>query len=218
MKLPLLTLMGWLLSAPLAFAQSAPNPAPRHSTLLDVSGALGAQRGYGAASAWRLWGLTGSDRFQAGIGARATVFFLPEQLYEGQTEPRDNSLRVLATRPVAFNAALHLRARVAGPVRVGFNIDLVGFTVGDEPLSRQFAPMDVTVGTGFAQPVRANVLLGGRRDRGSLNSDFYVSADVSPKLNAHAGFSHVVNAYELNGQRFQRFANLVSLGLMYRLR
>lgn len=218
MKHLVFALLALAASSPLARAQSATQPAGRHSTLLDVAGGAGARRGYGALSGWRLWGLTPDGRFQAGVGARATVFFLPDQAYRGQTVSAENSLRVAASNIVTLNTALHLRARVAGPVRVGFNIDLVGVSLGSNPSSQQFEPMGSKVGMGSAEPVRTNVLLGGRRDRGSINSDFYASADVSPTLSIHAGFSHVVNAYELDGQRFQHFANLGSLGLAYQLR
>ena len=185
-------------------------------TLLDATGAVGARRGYGALAAWRLWSPFQQHRVQAGLGVRTTVFFLPAQMYERQTGPAATQLELPGTQAVALNAALHLRARVAGPVRVGFNIDLAGLTLGSRVCGQR-------TGTGpteaiTAVPVRGNLLLGGRRDRGTLNSDFYLSTDLTSRYSVHAGFSHVVNAYAVNGQRYQRFANLAALGVSYQLR
>lgn len=186
------------------------------TTLLDGTAALGARRGYVAASAWQLWSPFGQQRLQAGLGFRATGFFLPGQSYDAQNGATDATLHLPAGRHVALNAALHLRARVAGPVRVGFNIDLAGLTLGPSLCGQRLqAGMAERA---VARPVRGNLLLGGTQDRGTLNSDFYVSVDVAAHYSVHAGFSHVVNAYAVGDQRFQRFANQAALGVAYRLR
>lgn len=117
-------------------------------------------------------------------------------------------------RLVALNAALHLRARVVGRFRVGFTIDLVGLTLG----SGKSYGHGQLIGT--LRPTRVNLLLGGEKDRGSLNSEFYVSADLTPHLSVRAGLSHVVNAYEIKSAskssiQYRIFGNLGLLGVSY---
>ena len=197
---------GWPLAA--VRAQSGP-ATPRPATVLDLTGASGPTLHYGSAAAWRLWGLDAAGRFQAGVGVRASHFFADSYALGTQAEPNQAGVQVARPRLTSFNAAFHLRARVAGPVRLGFNLDAVGLTVGPDRTTGNPA-QDL-------HPVRGNLLLGGRRDRGSLNSELYAAVALPRGLSLRAGYSHLVTAYETDADRYHRFHNLAALGLSYQL-
>ncbi|MBC8084832.1 MAG: hypothetical protein H7Z21_16665, partial [Hymenobacter sp.] len=66
-------------------------------------------------------------------------------------------------------------------------------------------------------PTRGNLLLGGSRDRGSLNSEFYLAAALPRGLGLRAGWSHIVTGYETDASTYHRFHNLAALGVSYSL-
>lgn len=199
-----------------ARAQSSP-PTARNATVFDLTGAAGPTLNYASAAAWRLWGLDAAGRFQVGLGGRVSHFFAASYDLARQTEPDGPAVQVPTPRLTSFNAAFHLRARVAGPLRLGFNLDAAGLTVGPErpqatAVGRGSTPAEVLV-----RPVPGNLLLGGRRDRGSLNSEFYAAVALPRGWSLRAGWSHLVTAYASDADRYRRFRNLAALGLSYEL-
>lgn len=158
-----------------------------------------------------------AGRLQVGLGVRASHFFAKGYALDRQTEPDGPGVQVPSPSLTSFNAAFHLRARVAGPVRLGFNLDVAGLTLGpdraqataDGPGS---PPAEVPL-----RPVTGNLLLGGRRDRGSLNSELYAAVSLSRALSVRVGYSHIVTAYQSDADRYRRFRNLAALGLSYQL-
>lgn len=202
-----------LLGAALAPGAARAQSAPRHATVLDLTGAVGPTLNYGSAVAWRLWGLDAAGRFQAGAGVRVSHFFAEGYTLDHQAGPEDFSIQVPEPRLTSFNAAFHLRARVAGPLQLGFNLDVAGLTVGP---GRTREAAAAAVGTPV-RPVRGNLLLGGTRDRGSLNSEFYAALALPRGLSVRAGLSHLVTGYQDDATRFRRFRSLAALGLSYQL-
>ena len=196
-----------------ARAQGGPPAAP-NATVLDLTGAAGPTLHYASGAAWRLWGLGAGGRCQAGLGVRVSHFFAGSYVLDRQTGPDDFLVEVPAPRLTALNAAFHVRARVAGPVRLGFNLDVAGVTVGPGRTRDAGGPSPANAAL---RPVAANLLLGGSRDRGSLNSEAYVAVALPHGLRLRAGLSHVVTAYESDAGRYRRFRNLAALGLSYQL-
>ncbi len=216
-----------LLALPLAAAAQTAPTTPRHATVLDLGGAVGPTLNYGSVAAWRLWGLDAAGRLQVGLGVRGTHFFADEATYDGQNV-RENSanqsqytLYVPSPRITALNIALQLRARVAGPVRVGFSIDLAGLSTGPERVGRADGTLfNIAPNRAGTRPVRQNLLLGGNRDRGSLNSELYAAVDLPRNFSLRGGYSHLVTAFEQyafldDAGRYRRFSNLAVLGLNY---
>ncbi|WP_156109434.1 hypothetical protein [Hymenobacter sp. APR13] len=191
-----------------AQAQRTPPPA-RHATVMDLTGAVGPTLTYASAAAWRLWGLDPGGRFQVGAGLRASHYFTDSYELVRQAGPGEASLGVLAPRLYSLNAAFHLRARVAGPVRLGFNLDAAGLSFGPD--------RSPTAPGGQLQPTRGNLLLGGSRDRGSLNSEFYLAVSLPRGLQLRAGWSHIVTGHERDATTYHRFHDLAALGLSYTL-
>lgn len=209
--LPLFSLCA--LSCGAAHAQTAPVP-PRHATVLDLTGATGPTLNYASTAAWRLWGVGAAGRLQAGLGVRASHFFANGLALDNQTTPGAPSIQVWEPQLTALNAAFHLRARVVGPLRLGFNLDVAGVSFGAARPQGEVvgAPVGMAV-----RPVRANLLLGGTRDRGSLNSEFYAAVALPRGLSLRAGWSHIATAYVSDADRYRRFRNLAALGVSYQL-
>jgi len=183
--------------------------------VLDLTRAVGPSLNYASVAGWRLWGLDAAGRFQVGLGVRGSYYFADNLTLNRQSSGDAQVLRVPSPRLEAINAAFHIRALVAGPLRVGFNLDLAGVSFGPERaggydgLITQVPPI--------ARPTGGNVLLGGSKDRGSLNSELYASLALPAKLSLRVGYTHQVTGYEAEGSRFRRFYNLAALGLSYQL-
>ena len=204
----------------LPLCATAQTPPARHATVFDLTGAVGPTLNYTSAAAWQLWGLDQGGRFQMGLGVRASYFFAEANDYYAQTGPSTYSLAVQKPQQFALNAAFHLRARVAGPVRIGFNLDALGVTVGaDRPgvlgsSDGVLLPVSAQVS---ARPVRGNLLKGGTPDIGSLNTELYASVALPRGFSVRVAYCHIVTAYEANDYRYRRFRNLAALGLSYQL-
>jgi hypothetical protein len=207
-----LAMLAALLPAFTASAQLA--GPPRHATLVDLTGAAGSELYYTALAGWRLWGLAQGGRLQAGLGGRVTYFWGPANELDRQNGAAPPAALVVPQpRLLALNLALHLRARVAGPVRLGFNLDLLGASFGPGRTAETTSSAAIPE----VRPVRNNVLLGGLADQGTLNSELYASLALPHHLSVRGGWSHVVTAYEVNDTRYRRFRNLAALGLSYQL-
>lgn len=101
------------------------------------------------------------------------------------------------------------------------NIDLVGFGFGG-PRTGWYEATDPTQsGAEQASPSALNLLLGGTRDRGQLNSEFYVSYTLTPDWRLRAGLSHFFsevttdNAKDFGNRRFRLIRNLFFLAGAY---
>ena len=221
---------------PLLAPAQTPLPRPaRHATVLDLTAASGPTLNAASAAAWRLWGLDKAGRLQAGLGLRASHYFADAATFDSQNQPADVTLAVREPRTLALNLALHLRARVAGPVSLGFNLDAVGVSFGpDRPGERTYPPpppgppqpvppSPILPGwlpgpfSDRTRPVSDNLLLGGLRDRGSLNSELYGSVALPGGFSVRAGYCHLVTAQTTDGYRFRRFRNLASVGVSWQL-
>lgn len=208
-----------LAGLPLGGARAQTRPADaRHATVLDLTGAVGPTLNYASAAAWRLWGLDRAGRFQVGVGGRVAHFFAADYALDPQAGPAAYGIQVARPNVTSFNAAFHLRARVAGPLRLGFNLDALGLSVGPERSRQALAAGPASPADGPVRPVPANVLLGGLPDRGSLNSELYAAVALAGGLSLRVGYSHVTTGYEDDASRFRRFRNLAALGLSYQLR
>ena len=208
---PFLLLLG------LPFLASAQTTPGRHATVLDLTGAVGPSLNYGSVAGWRLWGLDEAGRFQVGLGVRGSYYFANDLALDSQSgEAPAQVLLVPRPRLGAINAAFHVRALVAGPLRVGFNLDLAGVSFGPERVSAYDSPINIA--PPIAKPTSGNLLLGGSKDRGSLNSELYASVALPAGLSVRVGYSHLVTGYEEGRNlRYRRFYNLAALGLSYQL-
>ena len=206
--------------------------------LLDVAGGPGLRLNpssalTGALSGWLMWHSTRQplqpegavepfpSRFAFGGGLRLThLRSSGSDRFEGRAAAEGMALEVNDPQLTALNLAMHLRLRVLGkperhPLSVGFNIDLGGFSFGPARTALQ-VPLSVPPTFNYAtRPVRANVLLGNKNDRGTLNSELYLAWKATPRLALRGGWAHVASGYAHAGARYQRFTNLMIVGLSY---
>ena len=194
-------------------------PAQQLANAVDGSFGVGSGFARAAISAVHRIAVVPS-RAWLGFGIRAT-------LYSG--DPRDFTNRgsqqggLTASLTIDFPAVYGLNAAVAGDLQlvgllgIGFNLDLIGVATG--PTRRS--------GAIEAKPAVGSQFRYGPADRGSLNSEFFVSLAVAHGVRVRAGSSHFVLGYEVTDRsgvgvtgapssRYQRFFTLpfiaVSLG------
>ncbi len=195
------------LSVVLLAALTLPGALPAQAWHTDLSAGFGADGRRVAISALReAW--RPATRLSVAIGGRLTW-------YGGDTV--DFALRdaepacgdfgcIAATKPIApsilgLNLFGEVRLRVARPVELGANLDLFGAALGADDAARW------------------SLFLYGNRDRGSLNSEFFASVDVTRRMRLRGGLSHYVIGYQAprnddgGPERYQRFFNAVFIAV-----
>ena len=112
-------------------------------------------------------------------------------------------------------------------MNAGFNIDLVGVSVGRKGSG-------ILTGNGItridpgAKPTTVNLLLTGDHDRGTLNSEFFVRYTLNDRLRLKAVYQFIFVEYETQAikqafsdgsanNRFRNKANNFGLGITYHL-
>ncbi len=142
--------------------------------------------------------------FRVGGGLRFTN-------WQRQSELRINSSYKLSKLSVsALNLAILIEMDITSEFVMGFNIDAFGASSGDE--------VDLIGGSPVtAKPVTTNILLGGKPDRGSLNSEYYIAYKYL-NYRLATGLSHQVTEYRSvddSAGKLQRFFDTAFLRLDY---
>ena len=100
---------------------------------------------------------------------------------------RTEILAVSGVRTFALNLALSARVRVVAGLELGANIDLVGVGFGrSRPVSSGGVETE-------AAPPALNLLALGRKDQGTLDSEFFVAWWFDERVAVRAGASHLVS-------------------------
>lgn len=167
---------------------------------LDVS--FGADEGIRVAfSATRTTPVFGG-RARVGLALRGTLYSGDSTAFTNRGTVVGGLAPSMTIEPWVAAAALAVVAegRLGRGWRAGMNLDVVGVALGPTR----------TTGTVEAKPARWSSFRYGNRDRGSLNSEFYASYDLSSRLTVRAGFSHYVLGYEATDpsfgtSRYQKF-------------
>jgi hypothetical protein len=119
-----------------------------------------------------------SIQFKAGLGVRWTRLNSSEfAIYKNEEIVDDLSLN-------AYNIAFFSEAHYNNWV-VGFNIDLLGQTSGDNS----------NINGTNQDPSSFNMLRGGENDEGTLNSEFWFGRRLD-NLTIRGGMAHIVTQYE----------------------
>lgn len=124
------------------------------------------------------------------IGLRASTF---QGSKLGTYSP--SSIQIQEDGLWTLNLALQIQREVFSNWVLGLNIDCLGASFASKR------------GTASAQPL--NLLLGGRNDRGSLLSEFFVGYRWGNHV-VRTGLNHAVQEWKFEGssEKFQRFFNL----------
>lgn len=229
MRFPSRALLVAIGLVPMLAAARAPDPGARHFQTVD--GSLGfARERVTAALSWNHLYAPWPRRLAFGLGARFTSFAGfgrltfrtgdPDLIRAGEV----NRLVIEDALVGSVNLQLLAIGRVVGPIEVGFDIDLVGFSFGPGR-SGDYESADAAL----AGPRRARVssfdlLLVDIRDRGQLNSEFFVGWRLADAWTVRAGLSHVATEYRTvdpldhGNRRFRRFTSQLLVGVSRRLR
>jgi len=198
------------------------------SQTVDLAGGVGSSRFTGALSWNQFYGLF-DQRLHVGLGARLTSFFgsgaVPYTTADASLISANtvNTLTVRDPQAHSLNAQFLIRFRAVAALELGFDIDLVGFAFGPSRTG-DYAATDPQ----FAGPQPASVsgfdlLLLGKRDRGQLDSEFFLAWWFTEKLAIRAGLSHFATGYTTDNNldngadRFRVSQNLGFLALSWRL-
>jgi hypothetical protein len=222
----------WLLAlllASLAPAARGLDLGPRLGQEVSASVAVAPGRATAAAS-WLLVLDALPGRLHLGAGARVMGFGSFEPLEFSTGDPdliasgQTTSLVVPDARVLSLNLVVQAVVRLVGPLEVGANIDLAGFSLGPERTGDHRTSDPAFAGPQPARVSSPNLLLIGNRDRGQLDSEFFLGWRVTEALTLRAGLSHVATEYltldpvDSGNRRFRRFTSQPFLAMAWRLR
>ena len=186
---------------------------PASAQGFDLDASMGYSRAAWRAAASSQWRLRLGSRLTLGTGLRLTYYDGEPASYrnQGQTSTALSDQLQIDPAVWGFNVMVSAQARLVGSLAAGANIDLVGVAGGP---TRQ-------AGAVALEPARGSLLLYGDRDRGSLNSEFFVALPLGPRLELRGGMSHFVVGYQARdastATRYLRFDTVPFVGLRWRL-
>jgi len=188
---------------------------------VDVSTGFGSGTVTAALGEVSAFGLFGG-RLRLGAGPRLLGVFGGDGLAFSTADAdliaagRTETFPVSGVRTGALNLALSVRVRIVAGLELGANIDLVGVGFGrTRPVSSGGIQTE-------ASPPTRNLLALGRKDQGTLDSEFFVAWWFDERLAIRAGASHVetelVTAQPLQdgNDRFRRTSTLFFVAVTFR--
>ncbi|MEO6582674.1 MAG: hypothetical protein ABIO05_00025 [Ferruginibacter sp.] len=236
----------FLFATVLSFAQQQ-NNLSRNNTFLDLSATVGSVQGTVAGSYVYNWKFGRNKRFEAGLGLRNTTYFGTKKefitagpakltrtsttpfliFFAGQREANFDTLTVQRPFTNSLNATINLGYSISNNLYAGFNIDLIGFTVGSKT-SAILKSNGNTTTEPVAKPAAFNLLLTGDHDYGSLNSEFFLKYKVADRWAVKALYQFIFIEYKTTTTqqvapdgtevtRFRNKANNFGVGVSYSL-
>jgi hypothetical protein len=210
MKKVFLFLITALIFSTLVKAQIAqPYFYTKSQTNLDFVLAVGNQAVSPSVSYSKLYSFSENRRFKMGYGVRLNNFFGANK--EAITAPakltsethsivsllsdyRLNNLDTLKLNSV-WTTSVNAKVVVQYSIRkfdIGFNIDVIGFTIGSKQTGQFLASESPNFhkSAQIANPSALNLLLIGDSDKGSLNSEVFVRYWVSDRMAIRVGGSY----------------------------
>ena len=195
-------------------AQSRQKPLPHINQYIDFATAVGNSEGAATFSFVHDWRFGKRRRLEAGLGLRLTSYLgtkrefytAPARLARSTTVPfaivfADHEEKNLDTltlqRPLttSLNLSVNLGYYFGERWFAGFNIDLIGFTVG-RTTSGILHSNGTTTTESSAKPTPFNVLLTGDNDYGSLNSEFFLRYKLSDRWGLRAVYQFFFAEYK----------------------
>lgn len=215
---------------------------PRTSRFVDFTATIGASQQTLAASYVYNWRVGKKRKFELGLGVRNTAYFgvkkdfwtAPADVARGSSAPfivvvseqkTENWDTLTVQRP--FTNSLNLSANfgyhISRKLYAGFNIDLIGFTVGRTG-SAIFTSNGTTTTEPEAKHAPFNLLLTGDLDLGSLNSEFFLYYHLNKRWSVKGTYQFMFVEYKTTNvkqtvpkdvDRFRNKANNGGIGVAY---
>ena len=210
----------------------------------DFSAGIGESQTAFSASYVHNWQLGKKKKWEAGLGIRWTSYFgkkndfttAPAKLARSTTFPflivfadqltrNWDTLQVQRPFTNSFNLSGNFAYNFNSRFSAGFNIDLVGVTIG-RTTSAVLTTNGVTKTEMAAKPSSFNLLLTGDNDLGSLNSEFFFKYMLNNHWGIKADYQFLFVEYTTTTikqiapdgsmvDRFRNKANLLGLGVSY---
>lgn len=172
------------------------------------------------------WRLGKKEKFEIGIGIRISSYFGTNKTFTSAPPEiaGSDSLFIQTPQVTMINLMLGLNYHVSPKWQCGFNIDLLGGSMGTKKTTTYIQNGNGTaIG---ALPTFLNLLLIGDNDKGSLNSEFFVRYQLKPTMALQFGLQHMfveyttelpIQNYPITNARFRQKTNLFSAGIVYYL-
>ena len=217
---------------------------PRINRFADFSATIGASQQTLAASYVYNWRVGKKRKFELGLGVRNTAYFGIKKdfwtapasvartssipflvVVSGQKTENWDTLTVQRPFTNSLNVSANFGYHLSNRWYAGFNIDLLGFTVGRTG-SAVFTSNGTTTTEPAAKPASFNLLLTGDLDLGSLNSEFFVYYNLNDKWSLKAVYQFMFVEYKTTNvqqtapdgtivERFRNKANHAGIGVAY---
>ena len=191
-----------------------------------------------------LWSLGKNKKWSIGTGARFTSSFsknlyyttAPALLTTGKNGPgvffgadilqNIDSILFKKAQIHALNLTINSQYQIKEKVAVGFNIDVIGFSIGPRQKAIYFGNNN-TIQNTDAKPTTFNLLLISDNDLGSLNSEFFAKYTLNNIWSVKAAFQFLFTEYTTNTQvqttptsqkndRFRNKSSQFSVAVIYK--
>jgi hypothetical protein len=191
-----------------------------------------------------IWLVGKKKKLGIGTGARLTNSFgnknffttAPAKLTTGKTGPgvffgdqiipNIDSVFFPKSQINALNLTINFTYDITNKIKLGFNIDAIGFSFGGSQTGTYYPNPGRPITTAVAKPTGFNLLLISDNDLGSLNSEFYAQYSINKKFAAKLGFQFLFNEYKTNtkiqttpagdtNDRFRYKSTGIAIGAVY---
>jgi len=193
-------------------------PLAAQLPLISLDASVGAKSGAhrAAVSVWYpVVHLAG--RLPLGLGARVSSYGGDPIDYTNRGTVQGSLASTISIDPAvyAFNGAVFGQLDLTNLVALGANLDVIGVATG--PIRR--------AGSLSEKPQGLSYFRYGSRDHGALNSEFFVSLQVAPRVQVRGGASHYVTNYTVTdtaavgapSSRYQKFQTVPFIAVRLRL-
>lgn len=228
-------ILSLLLLVNIAMAQTV--PIKKTNRFIDLALTAGTSQGSVAFSYVHNWKIGKKQKWEIGVGGRLTSYFgtkkeyvtagparltrshaIPFLIFFSDQKPENwDTLNVQRPFTTAFNATVNIGYHFNKKWSAGFNIDLIGVTLG-RTTNGILTSNGTTRNDSKVKPSAFNLLLTGDHDLGSLNSEFFISYKFSDNWSLRGVYQFYFSEYtttRLNqvasdGTVINRFRNKVN--------
>lgn len=230
-----------LLSSSIVTAQS--KSEKKVNRFADLAITAGTSQGTAALSYVHNWKIGKKQKWEIGFGARLTSYFGTKKDYitagparltrshsipfliffAGQETQNWDTLNVQRPFTTSLNSSINFGYHLSKKWSAGFNIDLIGFTIGRKT-SGILTSNGTTRNDSEVKPSAFNLLLTGDHDLGSLNSEFFLTYKLNNQWSLRGIYQFYFSEYKTNNlvqvtsdgtsiDRFRNKANTFGIGI-----
>ena len=212
-------------------------PTKKTNRFIDLAVTAGSSQGSAAFSYVHNWKIGKKQKWEIGLGGRLTSYFgtkkeyvtagparltrshsIPFLIFFADQKPENwDTLNVQRPFTTALNATVNIGYHFNKKWSAGFNIDLIGVTLG-RTTNGILTGNGTTRNDSKVKPSAFNLLLTGDHDLGSLNSELFVGYKFSDKWSLRGVYQFYFSEYKTtnlnqvasDGTVINRFRNKVN--------